>query len=43
MDMGTPSTSASLPQDEPVVQTFNRVQKAFPAETQTLSVVVKAA
>ena len=27
-----PSTSASLPQDEPVVQTFNRVQKAFPAE-----------
>ena len=42
LDMGTPSTSASLPQDEPVVQTFNRVQKAFPAETQTLSVVVKA-
>ncbi len=42
LDMGTPSTSASLPQDEPVVQTFNRVQKAFPAETQTLEVVIKA-
>ena len=42
MDMGTPSTSASLPQDEPVVQTFNRVQEAFPAETSSLDVVVKA-
>ncbi len=42
MEMGTPSTSASLPQDEPVVQTFNRMQKAFPAETSSLDVVVKA-
>ena len=42
MEMGTPSTSASLPQDEPVVQTFNRVQKAFPAETSALDVVIKA-
>ena len=30
MDIGTPNTSASLPQDQPVVQTFNRVQEAFP-------------
>ena len=42
LEMGTPSTSASLPQDEPVVQTFNRVQEAFPAETSALDVVVKA-
>ena len=42
MDIGTPSTSASLPQDKPVVQTFNRVQEAFPAETSSLSVVIKA-
>lgn len=42
METGTPSTSASLPQDEPVVQTFNRVQNAFPSETSTLSVLVKA-
>ena len=42
MEMGTPSTAASLPQDEPVVQTFNKVQKAFPAETSALDVVVKA-
>ena len=42
LEMGTPSTSASLPQDEPVVQTFNRMQKAFPAETSALDVVVKA-
>ena len=42
MEMGTPSTSASLPQDEPVVQTFNRMQKAFPAETSSLDVVIKA-
>ena len=33
MDIGTPNTSASLPQDKPVVQTFNRVQEAFPSET----------
>ena len=42
LDTGTPSTSASLPQDEPVVQTFNRVQEAFPAETSSLDVVIKA-
>ena len=36
MDTGTPSTSASLPQDKPVVQTFNRVQEAFPVETSAL-------
>ena len=37
MDIGTPNTSASLPQDQPVVQTFNRVQEAFPSETSSLS------
>ena len=42
LDTGTPDTSASLPQDEPVVQTFNRVQEAFPQETDFLEVVVKA-
>ena len=42
MDIGTPNTSASLPQDQPVVQTFNRVQEAFPPETSSLSVVIKA-
>jgi RND superfamily putative drug exporter len=43
LDTGTPNTAASLPQDEPVVQTFNRVQEAFPQETSSLSVVVRAA
>ena len=42
MDIGTPAPRRSLPQDEPVVQTFNRVQEAFPAETASLTVVVKA-
>jgi uncharacterized membrane protein YdfJ with MMPL/SSD domain len=42
LDTGTPDTSASLPQDEPVVQTFNRVRDAFPQETTTLGVVVRA-
>jgi uncharacterized membrane protein YdfJ with MMPL/SSD domain len=42
LDTGTPNVDASLPQDEPVVQTYNRVTEAFPAETQTLEVVVKA-
>ena len=42
LDTGTPSTSASLPQDEPVVQTFNHLQDAFPQETNSLEVVVKA-
>ena len=34
-----PDTSASLPQDQPVVQTFNHLQEAFPTETSSLSVV----
>ena len=42
LDTGTPSTAASLPQDEPVVQTFNRVQDAFPHENSALDVVVEA-
>jgi RND superfamily putative drug exporter len=42
MDIGTPNTSASLPQDQPVVQTFNRLQAAFPSETSSLEVVIKA-
>ena len=42
MDIGTPNTSASLPQDKPVVQTFNHVQEAFPSETSSLTVVIKA-
>jgi uncharacterized membrane protein YdfJ with MMPL/SSD domain len=42
LDTGTPNISASLPQDEPVVQTFNRVQDAFPQKTSSLEVVVKA-
>jgi uncharacterized membrane protein YdfJ with MMPL/SSD domain len=41
MDTGTPSTSASLPQDEPVVQTFNHVREAFPSETSAVDVVIK--
>ena len=42
MDIGTPNTSASLPQDQPVVQTFNHVKEAFPSETSSLIVVIKA-
>jgi uncharacterized membrane protein YdfJ with MMPL/SSD domain len=42
LDTGTPSTSSSLPQDEPVVQTFNHVQDAFPHENSALDVVVEA-
>jgi uncharacterized membrane protein YdfJ with MMPL/SSD domain len=42
LDTGTPNTAASLPQDEPVVQTFNRVQDAFPQKTSSLEVIVKA-
>ena len=30
MDIGTPNTSASLPQDQPIVQTFNRVTGGLP-------------
>jgi uncharacterized membrane protein YdfJ with MMPL/SSD domain len=41
LDTGTPPLGDSLPKDEPVVQTFNRVQDAFPAENSGLSVVVK--
>jgi len=32
----------SLPQDLPVVQTFNRVQEAFPSETSAATIVVNA-
>ena len=42
MDTGTPALEDSLPQGEPVVQTFNRVRAAFPAETSGLTVVVRA-
>jgi RND superfamily putative drug exporter len=42
MDTGTPNTGASLPQDVPVVQTFNHVQDAFPEESSNLQVVIKA-
>jgi uncharacterized membrane protein YdfJ with MMPL/SSD domain len=42
LDTGTPNIEASLPQDEPVVQTYNRVKEAFPAETHMLNVVVEA-
>jgi RND superfamily putative drug exporter len=42
MDTGTPNTGSALPQDEPVVQTFNHVQDAFPAENSALDVVIKA-
>jgi uncharacterized membrane protein YdfJ with MMPL/SSD domain len=42
IDTGTPDPSSSLPQDEPIVQTFNRVQDAFPHEGSSLDVVIKA-
>ena len=42
MQLGQPALGDSLPQDEPVVQTFNRVKDAFPAETSAMQVVVKA-
>ncbi|HEX6390113.1 MAG TPA: MMPL family transporter [Solirubrobacteraceae bacterium] len=42
LDVGSPAIGDSLPQDEPVVQTFNRVTDAFPAETAAMTVVVKA-
>jgi uncharacterized membrane protein YdfJ with MMPL/SSD domain len=41
MDIGTPDTS-TLPHKYPVVQTFERVQAAFPAENSSASVVVEA-
>ena len=43
MQLGQPAMEDSLPQDEPVVQTFNRLRDAFPQERSSLSVVVKAA
>ena len=42
MDIGTPPMAESLPRDEPVVQTFNRVQAAFPVESNGAVVVVRA-
>jgi RND superfamily putative drug exporter len=42
MDLGNPEMADSLPKDEPVVQTFNRMRDAFPAETSGVSVVLKA-
>ena len=41
LDTGSPPLADSLPQDKPVVQTFNRVQDYFPVESSGLSVVVK--
>ena len=42
MDLGNPPMADSLPKDEPVVQTFNHVREAFPAESSGVSVVLKA-
>jgi uncharacterized membrane protein YdfJ with MMPL/SSD domain len=42
MHTGTPQVADSLPQDQPVVQTFNRLRDAFPSETSAMRVVVKA-
>jgi RND superfamily putative drug exporter len=42
MQLGQPALADSLPQDKPVVQTFNRVREAFPVETSAMTVVVKA-
>ena len=42
MELGQPALADSLPQDEAVVQTYNRVKDAFPAETSAMQVVVKA-
>jgi uncharacterized membrane protein YdfJ with MMPL/SSD domain len=41
LDTGNPPLGDSLPQDKPIVQTFNRVQEHFPAESSGLSVVIK--
>ncbi|HEX8102557.1 MAG TPA: MMPL family transporter [Solirubrobacteraceae bacterium] len=43
MHLGTPPLEESLPQDKPVVQTFNHVREAFPVETSGAEIVVKAA
>jgi uncharacterized membrane protein YdfJ with MMPL/SSD domain len=42
MHTGTPEMADSLPADQPVVQTFNRLREAFPSETSAARVVVKA-
>jgi len=42
MDLGNPPMADSLPKDEPVVQIFNHVREAFPAESSGVSVVLKA-
>jgi RND superfamily putative drug exporter len=42
LDLGNPPMEESLPQDEPVVQTFNRFRDAFPGETSGATVVVQA-
>jgi uncharacterized membrane protein YdfJ with MMPL/SSD domain len=41
LDTGSPPLADSLPQDKPIVQTFNRVQDYFPVESSGLSIVVK--
>ncbi len=41
MDTGTPATD-TLPQDLPVVQKFNHLKAAFPSETDSLTVVLRA-
>jgi uncharacterized membrane protein YdfJ with MMPL/SSD domain len=41
LDTGNPPLGDSLPQDKPIVQTFNRVQEYFPVESSGLSIVVK--
>src|SRR5215207_6547688 len=41
MQTGQPGTD-SLPEDIPVVQTFKRLQAAFPSETSEMAVVLKA-
>ena len=42
LNVGEPAIGDSLPQDEPVVQTFNRLRDALPAEASAMTVVVKA-
>ena len=41
LDTGNPPLGDSLPQDKPIVQTFNRVQDYFPVESSGLSLVIK--
>jgi uncharacterized membrane protein YdfJ with MMPL/SSD domain len=41
LDTGNPPLGDSLPQDKPIVQTFNRLMDNFPVETSGLSLVVK--